>query len=72
MPGRATATLNYLASPSPLREWVEIKREIQQLLERIGRLTQDAAEHELALRLAGHGDEDLYSALAADRERREE
>jgi hypothetical protein len=69
--GRSTATLNHLISPAPLKEWIEAKRETAQLLARLEKLSRDCAQHELVLRLAGVTDEELYTALAADRERRE-
>jgi hypothetical protein len=61
--GHATATLNHLVSPAPVKEWADCIREEDQLLERLARVMHDRARHELALRIAGVTREQLQASL---------
>lgn len=62
--GHATATLNHLVGPAPIKEWVDCILEEDELLVRLDRLAHDRTKHELALRIAGVTRAQLLAALA--------
>lgn len=63
--GFATGTLNYLVGEDPVRQWVDALLEEERLLERLKKVTQDRATHELVLRAAGVPRSTLEAALEA-------
>lgn len=58
----ATATLNLLAGPTPLEEYVRIVREEEQLIARLIALTEHRVRLELTLRVAGRSRQELFDA----------